>query len=327
MSSMVCHDSSERFLSPRLTIIGPIVRINPDEIHIMDPDYYDTIHGSSTVKRDKHAAFVVLANAPTSSFATISHEHHRLRRKGINHLFSKLAISKFEPAIQAKVDILASRFRQTIATKDIVRADVAYNALTMDTICQYGFAQDDNFLMEPDFKMAWKETLKGASRAGSFIRAFPSILFVLNNLSPKVIGFLAPRMALMVEWQVAAEERIRRVLAKEPETKQEAKERTKPVSLFEAMRDSDLPPEEKTLKRFVDESQTWIAAGTETVAKVLYTITTHLLSDKTKADALRIALEQAMDKPTTHLPTATLEQIPYLVSLPILISNVDTNLK
>jgi cytochrome P450 len=290
------------------------VRINPDEVHILDPEYYDTIHGSSTVKRDKYAAFVVLANAPTSSFATVSHEHHRLRRKGINHLFSKLAISKFEPSIQAKVDILASRFRQAIETKEVIRADVAYNALTMDTICQYGFAQDDNFLMEPDFKLAWKETLKGASRAGAFIRAFPSVLTLLNILPTKFIGFLAPRMAVMVEWQVAAKERIKLVLAKEPEPGDGEKERTKATSLFEAMRDSDLPPEEKTLQRFVDESQTWIAAGTETVAKVLYTITTHLLADKSKAEALRKELRQALIKPTSHLSTATLEQMPYLVS-------------
>lgn len=290
------------------------MRINPDEIHILDPDYYDTIHGSSNVKRDKHAAFVALANAPTSSFATVSHEHHRLRRKGINHLFSKLAISKFEPAIQAKVDILASRFRKAIETKEIIRADVAYNALTMDTICQYGFAEDDAYLLEPDFKLAWKETLKGASRAGAFIRAFPGVLVLLNILSPSVIGFLAPRMALIVEWQVAAKERIKKILARDPAALKEQKEKGKATSLFEAMRDSDLPPEEKTLQRFVDESQTWIAAGTETVAKVLYTITTHLLADKSKADTLRKELKQAMATPQTHLPTAMLEQLPYLVS-------------
>lgn len=309
---MVCLDGLFQFWKiQRLTITGPIVRINADEIHILDPEYYDTIHGSSTVKRDKYPAFVVLANAPTSSFATVSHEHHRLRRKGVNHLFSRLAISKFEPAIQTKIDILASRFSKAIDTKEVIRADVAYNALAMDVICQYGFAQDDNFLMEPDFKLAWKETLKGASRAGGFIRAFPSVLVLLNILPPSVIAFLAPRMALMVEWQVAARERIKLVLATESPTSVE--EKAKPRSLFEAMRDSDLPPHEKTLQRFVDESQTWIAAGTETVAKVLYTTTCHLLSSREQIGRLREVLKDTMPTPTTHLSYSTLEQIPYLV--------------
>jgi cytochrome P450 len=139
---------------PDYRIPGPIMRINPEELHIDDPDYYDDLYGSASRKRDKYGPWVALVGALGSSFATVGHNHHRVRRAALNPCFSKAQVTKLEPLIQRKVDKLATRFEKAMRTREINITDAAYTALTTDVICQYAFAADDNFLDEDDFELA-----------------------------------------------------------------------------------------------------------------------------------------------------------------------------
>jgi hypothetical protein len=47
--------------------IGPIVRINPDEIHIRDPSWVDNLYAPSTTHRDKFPAAARMAGMPLGS--------------------------------------------------------------------------------------------------------------------------------------------------------------------------------------------------------------------------------------------------------------------
>jgi cytochrome P450 len=101
-----------------LTILGPLVRINPDELHFNDPYFYDTIYAGSLKRRNKdksHAAMAGLANATS---VTIDHDLHRQRRGYIANLFSKRSILRLEGLIQAKVDKLVLKLRDAHANKD-----------------------------------------------------------------------------------------------------------------------------------------------------------------------------------------------------------------
>ena len=86
---------------------------------------------------------------------------------------------------------------------------------------------------------------------------------------------------------------------------------THPTIFHELIQTSDLPPEEKTLPRLVNEGQAVVAAGQVTTAHYLNTTVYHILANPEILSELKAELEQAM--PDNDLPSQQiLEQLPYL---------------
>ena len=83
-------------------------------------------------------------------------------------------------------------------------------------------------------------------------------------------------------------------------------------TVFHELINSDLPSEEKTLPRLVDEGQTMIAAGQETSSFFLKTTTYHILANPEIHSKLKAELRQAIPDPASIPPLAQLEQLPYL---------------
>ena len=83
-------------------------------------------------------------------------------------------------------------------------------------------------------------------------------------------------------------------------------------TIFQELINGDLPPEEKTLKRLVDEGQTMIAAGQQTTAHFLKIVTYHILANEDVYSRLKAELREAILDPTSIPPLAQLERLPYL---------------
>ena len=139
---------------------GPIVRINPYELHIDDPDFYDQVNPGPTKRTDKWEWTAKMFGSPNvTMISTIKHNEHRRRRAIISPFFSAQAVKRMEPTLQALVDKLCDRFRGFQESRQPVNLTHAYTALTTDFISGYSFIKSSDCLSDslfrPDMHDIW----------------------------------------------------------------------------------------------------------------------------------------------------------------------------
>lgn len=288
---------------------GPIVRINPFELHILDPDFYLELYASNR-KLDKYRWWTNLAGADGSGFSTVPHDIHRLRRSALNPFFSVRSVTCLEPLLKSKVEKLSARFNQLTRTQEVFRLDAAFMALTMDIICDYAFDRDRCYLDEPDFKLVWKKTIMSAFEGGALGRQFPWLLPLMKRLPRSVVAAINPAVAHLLQWQALVREQVKPILA--GTGKGPGKART----IFHELLDSDLPPEEKTLQRLCDEGEILTGAGSETTAQALTRLFFYLKHMPETLIRLREELDSAIPNLSSIPSWAELQSLPYLVGFP-----------
>lgn len=112
---------------------GPIIRINPYELHISDPYYYETLYATSasSEKRDKWVWYAKQFGSFDSTFATIQHDRHKARRASLGRYFSMGSVRKLQPVLDEKVRRLIERIRGFKgADGDVLVVDHAFAAFT-----------------------------------------------------------------------------------------------------------------------------------------------------------------------------------------------------
>lgn len=289
---------------------GPIVRINPHELHIRDADFYNEIYApfGASSKRDKYAWWCGMAGAPGSIFATVGHEHHRIRRAPLDDFFSKRAVRELEPLIREKVQRLSDRFANVAKQSEIIRIDCAFMALTMDVICTYCFGEDRAYVDRDDLGREWKEVINGAWQKGALMRAFPFMADLMRRFPRCIANRIDADMGHFLAWQDSVKEAVEPIMAHGEQNEKSEGKRT----IFHTLRDSSLPAEERTLRRLCDEGEIFTGAGSETTAKTLTTILYYLITNADCLERLKQELRHAMPDPTILASWTTLEKLPYL---------------
>jgi cytochrome P450 len=80
--------------------------VTPDEIHINDVGFLDSIYAPSTSPRDKYSYQLRSLRVPGGVGTTVSHDVHRKRREALAPFFSKRNVVFLEPLITEKVQQL-----------------------------------------------------------------------------------------------------------------------------------------------------------------------------------------------------------------------------
>lgn len=288
---------------------GPVVRINPREIHIKDPFFYDEVYAPASRRREKDPAFVGVFGFPLSMIATVSHEQHRLRRAILNNFFSKKSVLNLASIMHAKEALLRQRLEQAHHAGATVRLDDAYAALTADVISQYSWGVSAGFLDDAHFKNDIRDALNEISAFVHWNRFFPVLVAALRILPRGLLARLRPGATAVLDMQDMVT-RSRAGPAEEDGAAPPPQQQT----IFPALGAPSVPAAERSAQRVEQEGLILVVAGTETTARSLTLASYYVFQDEALMEKLRAEILTVMPTPTTHASWSALEQLPYLVS-------------
>lgn len=291
------------------SVYGPVVRCSPEEIHIKDSEFFDTLYAGSGHARDKWWRANQANQSPGATASTLQHNLHRMRRGALNPFFSKKAVMELEQSTRSKVNALCEKIDAYAAQDRVVDLGAGFTAVTLDVITEYCFDACYNCIEDPDLGK-WKRLMSGIFEGAPLGKTFPRMMALMQSLPRPVATTLNPDLSALFESLDLIHKQAREIYeaekgavdSKTPQTEERAK------TIFHGIMDSSLPPEEKTIDRLADEAFVVIVAGGETTARVLTVIFSYLLQDADLLHRLRTELDKAMNG---HLPASrVLENVP-----------------
>ncbi|EPE31784.1 Cytochrome P450 [Glarea lozoyensis ATCC 20868] len=298
-------------------IYGPVVRINPFEIHIDDPkgDFYGTVF-SNTGIRDKHEFYTSQFGTGKTGFGTVSHHLHRLRRKAMNPFFQPSNVLRFEPVIKAKLDKLCQRIDQYSAAKlGAMPMRIVFMSYATDVITSFTLNHSWNHLDAPDFNPWWWQTTQCTAKMTKWTKQFPWLLPMLQGLPDFIVKAMDPNLILVLEMQRKIEGIVVDVLSGK-DGKYAYYPDGSPRTIFhEILKSDSLPAADRDVEYLWQEGQNFLGAGSDTVAFVLTMATYYLLADTKKAEKLREELRVARADKDTELRVVALMKLPYLTGV------------
>ncbi|KAL4872418.1 hypothetical protein BDV12DRAFT_183083 [Aspergillus spectabilis] len=290
---------------------GPVVRINPFELHVQDPDFYPVLYTGPTRRRHKWPWAARMFGNNTSAFSTVAHDHHRIRRSALNPLFSRTAIQRMTPRIQDRLRQLCQRLDTLCISGQIVDLGLAFTVFAADVIAEYCFGRSLDLVHRPDFAADWVEMVAAPSELGHLIKQCPWVVPLLRYVPRPVVQVISPGVALLYQVQETMSSQIQPLAERKPDSKI-----SRPLTVFDSLLAGDLPPAEKTIQRLKGEGQTLIGAGTLTTGNALKTIVFHVQNTPHILQSLQMELDTSLSgsDPLDMADLTQLERLPYLTA-------------
>ena len=180
---------------------GPIIRINPYELHIDDPEYYLVLNPSGSKKRNKYRWATRVFGFTEAAIATVDHDHHRVRRRAMDRLFSKEGIRRLEPIMQAALEKLLCRLHDFQESGKPLNIVLAYSAFTSDVIHEYAFAKQPNWLEAPDFNAKFFQMMVTVHETGAIAKQFGWFMPLMDSLPDWFVSKVDEGMKLWCEFR------------------------------------------------------------------------------------------------------------------------------
>ncbi|EAA35684.2 cytochrome P450 [Neurospora crassa] len=265
---------------------GPIIRINPWEVHIADPDFHRELLPTNTNRRRHRTPFFTKQfGADESIVATNDHDLHKLRRSAVGPFFSTQNTRALQPVIEERVDALLARLREHGKTKKDIPLNMmyAYSATSYDIISEYCFAKSEHAVEDPDFRAEITNGILTGSNYGKIFQHFPFLVPFLASIPPGMLAAISPFYRTFLHLRACITAQIGEIekSLRSEEGKNAHLDIPHPTIFHSFVNTEALPPIEKSVPRIAQEGQV----------------------------LLREALPDDADEP---VELARLEQLPYL---------------
>lgn len=239
---------------------GPVVRINPDELHCNDPDFTDEIYAGPGRVRDKWQHQLNTGGAgPVSvtGFSTVGHDLHRARKAPLSRFFSRQQMLKLEDEVHEFAQLVAGKML-THAGKGAFDVKEAFNCFTADVISQYAFGEPMGFVAQEGWEPNFATWVK------SF---FNSAYMMRHNALGRKIAQVLPFMADYLGEDLKAVMRVMNVTV--PQYIDAALKNPENGRVFAEILSNPKEISKEERYRFSGEGFNFLIAGTETTASIL----------------------------------------------------------
>lgn len=179
---------------------GPIVRINPIEVHYNDPDFIDNVLAGPGKKTDRHPSLARKTGTPASMVTTVNHDTHRHRRGAVSGFFSTASIRQLEPIMKTAMEALLGRLEQTAREgSPPVALHHVLKACTSDVINQYAFGNSLDFLSREDFGKPYFDATDFFFGLNHLMIFFPWFAVLVQNTPAWFVKALVPSLSEFVD--------------------------------------------------------------------------------------------------------------------------------
>ncbi|KAI0468968.1 cytochrome P450 family protein [Xylaria cf. heliscus] len=298
---------------------GPIVRINPHELSIRDPEYYDKLYVAGSVRpTDNYVSFANGLDLEGSHLLTTGHDLHRKRRKPLEPFFSRLGVTRLEPMVaEVCENLVVKRLESFRGTGKIVRLDHAFLAFAGDVVGRICMDNPRNLVEDPEFAPDYFNLFHTVIKSLPLFMAFPWLIRLVQLIPESLLLKLDPRSQEFNKFRLMSERHIDH--AKQEKAASGSKDTSLmggPVTIFRHLVNSDLPASELTRERLSKESQVLLGAGTVSTARTLDFISYYIMANPAIRERLTEELKNDMEGYPEKKPTwSQLEKLPYLQAL------------
>ncbi|KAM7207241.1 cytochrome P450 monooxygenase sdnE [Naviculisporaceae sp. PSN 640] len=298
---------------------GPIVRINPEELHIDDPDFYDQLYPTSK-PYDKLQRLENRFGIPGATFSTARHDVHKMRRAAISPFFAKSKVREQTPDIQRLMDTISRRLTNEYAgTGRVLNLHDVWRCFAADNIMDLVFGSPLDLHLYPDFRAPFTGAITRVTNFSHVTRYLPILGAVTDSLPYWLAKRLFPPFEPIIAYREEMSRQTAVIRASHQATggvdEKPRKGQTGHATVFHEMLASSLPPEELAHKRMQHEAESLIGAGLETTAWTLALGSFYILHDPQIHSRLRDELVAAIPNADQIPPWATLETLPYLTAV------------
>ena len=293
-------------------LYGRVVRISPWEVHIQDPDFIEHLLSTSQHLDKDHGLYYRFVGAPKSIIATGPAKLHGMRRAPLANLFSKASVLRSVDMINRRVEELLARLDEEKLAARIVDLSFALRCLTFDIVSDFCLPHSSSKLTQDGFAPGFNQIPRMVARLALWQRQLGFITPVLEAFSifpRRVIHALAhkkylPLLGIHQDLRSQAMEVVRSGGSSwAPQSH---------PTLFHAIVNSDLPPEEKCVDRIVQEALTVVGAGVEALANPLAITMFELLKTPSRVRRLQEELMDVSNDIQAFLRYDQVHQLPYL---------------